>query len=175
MSCSVSLPSVEAEFYYERFFHHSPHSFKRKMRQFRESRATISRWHVTIACDVHCVHSWPDGFISAQVADTPSAGTQLGDREQSMSTPEICQNKQHLQNKSVLLMDNSGKNKQRWLLFRELFIAGAAGAAVLQSFMTDPHHFHICQHNSVKETAAVMCIKASACSPMRPDACLSRY
>lgn len=128
MSCSASQLSVESEFYYERFFNHSPHSDKRKMRQFRESRATISRWHVTIACDVHCVHSWPDRFISVQVADTPSARTQLRDRVHSMSAPEICQNKHHLQNKSVLLMDNSGKNKQRWLLFHELFIAGAARA-----------------------------------------------
>lgn len=32
----------------------------------------------------------------------------------------ICQNNRSLQNKSVILMDNSGKNKQRWLLFLSL-------------------------------------------------------
>lgn len=111
------------------------------------------------------VAPWPDGFISAQVADTPSACTQHTDREQSMSAPEICQNSHHLQNKSVILMDNSGKNKPRWLLFLELFIAGAA-RAVSSAVLHDRSSLfpHLSTLQSVKETAAVMCINASLLS-----------
>lgn len=162
---AVSQPLLESGSYDESLLKHSPHSDVWKTRQFRESRAMICRWNVTIASAVHRVPPWPDGVISAQAADTPSACTQHTDREQSMSAPEICQNNHHLQNKSVILMDNSGKNKQRWLLFLELFIAAAA-RAVSSAVLHDRSSLfpHLSTLQSVKETAAVMCINASLLS-----------
>lgn len=78
--------------------------------------------------------------------------------------PGICQNKRHLQNKSVILMDNSGENKQHWLLFPEIFIAGAA-RAVISAVLRDRSSLfaHLSTRQSVKETA-VMCINASLLS-----------
>lgn len=165
MFYAVSQPLLESGLYDESFLKHGPHSDVWKIRRFRESQAIICRWNVTIASAVHRVAPWPDGFISAQVADTPSACTQHTAREQSMSAPEICQNSHHLQNKSVILMDDSGKNKQRWLLFLELFIAGAA-RAVSSAVLHDRSSLfpHLSTLQSVKETAAVMCINASLLS-----------
>lgn len=154
------------------WFFNSPNSDIWQIRQFRESEQKYVD-EMTLVPPLCC--GLTESFL-ASGRHTIRAHAAHRQGAVSVSPGEICQNNHCLQNKSVILMDNSGKNKHRWLLFWEIFIAGAAWAvssAVLHDGFSQFPHLSALQ--SVKETAAVLCISTSACFPMRPYACLSCY